>query len=597
MWKQTVGDWQERRQRRRGEPTLNSPQANLPDSVDATESILRGFLPREFHDHVPEPLCPASDGPETRPQPPRYTPLEQQTLGCLIASTWTVVSGVQADDILDVRDYFDAYVGRTVAHYLSLATTTRSEVYIQFASPLQAAQAVRTSSYSFNVENGTAAEGLRSFSAANGMPERPPRSLELMVGWCRDQVFLEWRERLRRRMLEARPRCQRGAALESASSTAKVPHTSELLSPPSSASPSLESSARGSDVAAATGGNDEDAAAHPLLPRHRMRPLSSPSASHPSTAGETSPSRFSATVSARTGDTVSGNLATSAHPLWWDSKDYHQYNRAYHCENNIFPDDLYGSFNGAGRQHATLLSLFFHPCSSSPRARWTRFLYYPLRFVVLLLWTVWNMLAQLLPSSSVVFFKGRQASRRQPEAAPRGVATAVATQPPSPPTAVPQTSRWRLRRSLRAADVVPASASPFEFISFLLYKYIPFAPEPQEVDVALWSWLVLHSPYPQQNLRLLKQSLLVRQQAVSTMTGRLHAGGGLDVAAADTMHWTRFEKVDGIGRERLTGWEAQQPVKRCQELPVLLVWRPAWWFARYSSLSLFMLVVLVYWYS
>ncbi|CBZ30615.1 conserved hypothetical protein [Leishmania mexicana MHOM/GT/2001/U1103] len=597
MWKQTVGDWQERRQRRRGGPIPESPQANVPDSADATESILRGFLPREFHDHVPQSAYPASDGPETRPQPSQYTRLEQQTLGRFIASTWVVVSGVPADDILDVREYFDAYVGRTVAHHLSLTTSTRSEVYIQFASPLQAAQAVRTSSYSFNVEKGTAAESLRSFPNASGMPEKPPRSLELAVGWCRDQIFLEWRERLHRQLLEARPRGRGGASLEPVSSVGKALHASELPSPRSSTPPSLESSARGSDAAAATGGDDEDAAAHPLLPRHRGRPSGARSVSHPSTTAETSRSRFLASVSARTGDAASGNSTAAAHPLMSGSKDYGHYNGAYHCEGSFFSDSLHSSFNGAGRQHTTLLSLFFHPCSSSPSARWARFLYYPLRFLVLLSWTLWNMLAQLLPSRSAVLLKGRPASRRQPEAAaPGGVTPAAATQPLSPPRVIPQTLRWKLRRSLRAADVVPASASPFEYMSFLLYKYIPFAPEPEDVDVALWSWLVLHNPYPQQSLRQLKQSLLVRQRVVSAMPGR-QADGGLDVAAADMTQWAGFEKVGVMGGERPTGWEAQQPVECRQELPVLLAWRPAWWFARYSSLSLFMFVVLVYWYA
>ncbi|KAG5467178.1 hypothetical protein CUR178_00819 [Leishmania enriettii] len=589
MWKQTVGDWQERRQRRRGGPIPGSPQAHLPDSIDATESIPRGFLPREFRDCVLKSAYPASDGPETRSQPSKYTPLEQQTLGGLLASTWVVVSGVPADDILDVRDYFDAYVGRTVAHYVSVATSTRSEVYIQFASSLEAAQAVRTSAFSFNVENGTAAEGSRSFAAAGGLPERPPRSLELTVGWCRDQAFLEWREGLRRQMLEAGPQSQRVAALEPVSSVAKAPCASEVQSPPPSASPSLESSARGSDAAVAAGGDDDEGAAHPLLPRHRRRPSSALSPSYPSTAAETLPSSFPASVSARKGgNAVLDNLAASAHPPMLDS-DYYEHNGAYRPKDNVVSESLQPSFNGAGGRHATLLHLFFHPCSSSPSAPWTRFLYYPLRVVVLLLWTVWNLLAPLLPLPWAVLFKARHVSHCPPEAAPGGAAPAVATQSSSPPTVMPQPSRWRMRRSLRAADVVPASASPFEYISFLLYKYIPFAPEPQEVDVALWSWLVLRSPYPQRSLRLLKQRLLLRQRSASTVTRRLQGDGGLDAAAADGAHWTIFE-----GQH--PGWEAKQPVKRHEELPVLLAWRPAWWFARYSSLSLFMLVALVYWY-
>ncbi|GET92572.1 hypothetical protein, conserved [Leishmania tarentolae] len=597
MWKQTVGDWQERRQRRRGGPIPESPQANVPDSIDTTESILRGFLPREFRDHVPQSAYPASDGPETRPKPSQYTPLEKQTLGCSVTSTWVVVSGVPADDILDVRDYFDAYVGRTVAHYLSLATSTRSEVYIQFASPLQASQAVRTSSYSFHVVKGTAAEGLRSFPSARSMSEKPPRCLELVVGWCRDQVFLEWRECLRRQLLEARSQGQSGAVSESTPSVGKALHASDLPSPRSSGPPSLESSARGSDAAAAIGGNDEDAAAHPLLPRHRGRPSGARAANHLSTTAETSQPRFRASASTRAGDATLGNPTAVEHPLVQDSREEYHYNGDYCCEDAFFSNGLHSSLNGAGRQHTTLLSLFFHPCSSSPSARWTRFLYYPLRFVVFLSWTLWNMLAQLLPSRSAVLWKGNPASQRQFETAPGGATPAMTSQPRSPPRVIPKTSQWKQRRCLRAADVVPASASPFEYMSFLLYKYIPFAPEPEEVDVALWSWLVLFNPYPQQSLRQLKQSLLVRQPVVSTMTGRFQVAGNVNGTAAGMTQWASGEKVGVMGGERLTGWEAQQRVKCRQELPVLLAWRPAWWFARYSSLSLFMLAVLVYSYA
>ncbi|KAG5466648.1 hypothetical protein LSCM1_00817 [Leishmania martiniquensis] len=590
MWKQSVGDWQERRQRRRGGPISDSPHAHLPDSIDATENIRRGFLPREFCDRVPKSAYPAADGPETRLHPSKYTPVEQETLGSLLASTWVVVSGVPADDILDVRDYFDAYVGRTVAHYVSIATSTRSEVYIQFASSLEAAQAVRTSAYSFNVENGTAAEGLRSFGSASGMPKSPPRSLELAVGWCRDQVFLEGRESLRRQILQVGPHSQRGAALAPVSSVAKAPYTNEVQSPLSSVSPSLESSARGSDAAAATGGDEDDGAAHPLLPRHRSRSSRVQPASRYSTAEDTVPSRFSASVSAQEGgDAVLGNVKASARTPMVDSDYYCQQNGAYRPEDNFLSESLHRSFSAAGRRHATLLNLFFHPCSSSPEAQWTRLCYYPLRVVVLLLWTAWNLLASLLPLPWTSLFKDRHGSRFQPEVSPGGAVSSVATRSPSPPTVMPQPSQWRRRRSLRVADVVPASASPFEYISFLLYKYVPFAPEPQAVDMALWSWLILRNPYPQQSLRRLKQRLLVRQRSASAVTGRLQGDGGPDVAAADVAQWTSFEK-------KPIGWEPQQTVKLRQELPVLLAWRPAWWFTRYSSLSLFMLVVLVYWY-
>ncbi|KAG5492483.1 hypothetical protein JKF63_01061 [Porcisia hertigi] len=575
MWKQTVGDWQERRQRRHGGPILDSPQAHLPEPVDTTESISRGFLPSGFHDRVPKSTYPASDGPETRPRPSQYTPLEQQTLGRFITSTWVVVSGVPADDILDVRDYFDAYVGCTVAHHLPLAASTQSEMYVQFASSLDAAQAVRTGVYSFNVEIGTAAAHPRSFAATNDIPARQLRSLELTVGWCRDLVFLESRERLRRQLLEAGPRNQRRAVLEPVSSVGKAPGTNELSGTPSPASPSLESSARGSDAAAATDGEDNNnAAAHPLLPRHRGRPSGSPSDSFSSTVTGPSSSRFAASASAQAGAAVSTNPSSPVPPPAWDLASNYPHSGAYHYAEQPFSDSHYSSLMRGGRQRSTVLSLFFHPCSCSPGAQWTIFFYVPVRFALLLLWTAWNAVSQLLSSPSAVLSHRRQPSLRQHNATHGDTAPAVPTQ-----SLLPSPSQWRLRRSLRVGDVVPYAASPFEYISFLFYKYIPFAPEPQEVDVVLWSWLVLHSPRPQQSLRQLKQSVMVRQRPMNAMAGRFPTDNSLHVAATD-----------------LNQWGTQALGKTHRELPVLLAWRPAWWFTRYSPLSLFIMLVMFYYY-
>ncbi|KAK7194689.1 Nup53/35/40-type RNA recognition motif containing protein [Novymonas esmeraldas] len=554
MWKQSAGDWQERRHRRRGGPAPDSPHAaHLPDSVVSAESTLRAFLPREFHDRGQQSAYPAVDGPESRPPSSSFTPLEQQTLARAIASTWVVVSGVSPDDVLDVRAYLDVHVGHTVAHHVPLAAPTQSEAYIQFASAAQAAQAVHMSACSFHVESGTAAAGLRLSVAGGDVAAAPPRSLELVIGWCRDQVFLEARERLRRRLLEAGPRLPRN--VETSQASARQPSSS------SPASPSLESSARGSD-------DDGDAVAHPLLPRHRGRSSSAASASPPRAH-----SRLSAAV---------------AHPPLVDAQDYcYQNDGVYREEDRFFSGGLHSSFS-SGRRRTTLLSLFVHPCSFPASAPWTLIVLPIVRLVVVLVWTAWNMAAQFLPSTSVRRTAQHFSDRQRRNVGGGGDAAAAAAAAPvvlPPPPVLPQPSRWKLRRSLRAADVVPASASPLQYLSFFFYKYVPFSPEPEEVDVALWSWFVLRSPYPQQSLRLLKQSLLTRQRA-----------GG----ATDMTQWTSFGRMAVLGGEPLTEWEAQQQQQqragRRREPPVLLTWRPAWWFARYSTLSFFLVMALAGFY-
>ncbi|KPA85926.1 hypothetical protein ABB37_00233 [Leptomonas pyrrhocoris] len=583
MWKQTVGDWQERRHRRSG-PVSTTPHVYPPESTALAEHNARGFLPRGFHDRVPPSAYPASDGVETRPlasKQPHQTPARALT------ETWVTVTGASPDDVLDVRDFLDANVGRTVSHYLPPLTRVRSDtVYVQFASPLQAAQAVRTVTYTTRVECGVAALGIKPTIDAQAPLSRPHYYLEIVVSWCTDQIFVEERERLRRQLLEsAAPSPQRPISTK----TTGFHKSAER----DTASMSLGSSARESEPLASSDAantdsvdeNDGGAAAHPLLPRHRMGQGGGSQLSPSpwsSRAGSASPRRASAPDDADSSPSPTSSsasqsaaMAASANPPVRDPAEYYRSGGAYRYEDSFFSDGL-RSTNRNSRQSSTVLALFFHPCSSSCGVLYFLCLYTPLRFALLVLWTLGNAVGQLLPTAA--------AARRGPPS----------QQNTAPSPVLPRLSHWKQRRTLSASDVVPVSASPVEYLAFLLNKYVPFTPDPEEVDVVLWSWLALRSPYPQRSLHLLKQSLLVRQRHTEMMVGQLRPGcDGDSIGNTDVDQYARFGSVDVLGGEPYHHWERQQQADRHRELLVLLRWRPAWWFSRYSSLSLLVATVLV----
>lgn len=567
MWKQTVGDWQERRHRRSA-PAPATPQANLPESVASTEHSARGFLPRGFHDRAPPSTYPASDGAQAHPS---AQPQPHQFIARALTDTWVTVTGASSDDVLDVRDFLDTNVGPTVSHYLPPLAHVRSDaVYIQFASPLQAAQAVRTATYTAQLESGVAAVGVKTTIDAQAAPARSPcYYLEIVVSWCTDQIFLAEREKRRRQLLEsAAPSPQRLTSVHMSEARGSADRESSL---------SLESSARGSEllasaagtVAAAPGsgsgnGDGGDTAAHPLLPRRRAgqageaRLSPSPWPSSPSPAG----SSASPASSTPTPTPVSANATAASYPPVRDPAAYYRAGGAYRYEDSFFSDGLH-SISRDNRQRSTVLGLFFHPCSSSFGILFSLCLYNPLRVVLLVLWTLSNAVVQLLSASSA-------SAKRAP------------------------LSRWKQRRTLRASGVVPTSASPAEYVAFFFYKYVPFTPDPEEVDVVLWSWLALRSPYPQRSLHLLKQSLLVRQRNAGVAAGQLRSGRDADgIGNTDVHYYAQFGSVDVLGGEPYNSWERQQRVERRCELPILLQWRPAWGFLRYSSISLLVLTVLL----
>jgi hypothetical protein len=579
MWKQTVGDWQERRRRRSG-PIPATPQATLPESFTSTEHNTRGFLPRGFQDHRPASAYLSFDGAEAHPRAAPQETLPQVSSAHALTATWVTVTGVSSDDVLDVRDFFDTNVGRTVSHYLPPASRVRSDtVYIQFASSFYAAQAVRTVTYTTRMESAVAAVGIKpTIDAPPPALTCPHYYLEIVVSWCTDQIFLAEREKLRRQLLES------AAPLPQRSSSLPVPSGLRRNTKRDTTSPSPEMSGRGSEPPGSSGAandssgsNDsDDAAAHPLLPRHRVgqtgishlspSPLSSNTeSSAPDHAGDT-PTPSSSAASRNL-----AMMAASATPSGRNSTTYYQSGGAYRHEDSFFSDGLH-SASREHRQRSTVLALFFHPCSSSSGLLYSLCLYTPLRLVLLLLWTLCNAVRQLFPPSALARSKKST----------RGNGTSV------PEVLLPPLSHWKQRRSLCASDVVPASASPVEYIGFLLYKYIPFTPDPEEVDVVLWSWLALRSPYPQRSLRLLKQSLLMRQLAYGS------SGSSDGTGSTDVNQLARFGSVDVLGGDPYS-WEQQQQqqqAERLRELPVLLRWRPAWWFSRYSSLSLLVLTVL-----
>ncbi|KPI83223.1 hypothetical protein ABL78_7751 [Leptomonas seymouri] len=591
MWKQTVGDWQERRHRRNSLLPATT-QSNLPESSVSTEHSVRGFLPRGFHDRVPPSTYPVSDGVEKCLQASQ-SPQQPRTPAHVLTETWVTVTGASPDDVLDVRDFLDASVGRTVSHYLPPLTHVRSDtVYIQFASPFQAAQAVRTVAYTTRVESGVAAVGIKPTIDAPAPLTCPHYYLEIVVSWCTDQIFLEERERLRRQLLESAPPSPQRSMPTKANTIGKSAERDAT-------SLSLESSARGSEPLASSEAarsgtaddNEGEAAAHPLLPRHRQgqvggsQLLPSPWSSR---TGSASPQRASAPAYSESSPSSTSSSASqmaataaSANPPVRDPAEYYRSGGAYRYEDSFFSDGLH-SASRDNRQRSTVLSLFFHPCSSSCGILYSLCLYTPLRFALLVLWTLCNAVGQLLPAAAAAQ-KGPHAQKNAP-------------QPVLPPL-----SRWKKRRALSVSDVVPVSASPVEYLAFLLYKYIPFTPDPEEVDVVLWSWLALRSPYPQRSFDLLKQSLLVRQRSTGMMVEQRRPGrDGDGIGNSDVNQYATFGSVDVLGGEPYNSWERQQLAERQRELPVLLRWRPAWWFSQYSSLSLLVPVMLVcchFWYS
>lgn len=604
MWKQTTGDWQERRHRR-SDVLPTTPQTNLPESVAVNEHSARGFLPRGFHDHKPAAAYPAPDGADTCPVPaPPVAQQKQQSNARALTETWVTVSGLSPDDVLNVRDFLDANVGRTVSHYLPPHSRGRSDVvYIQFASALQAAQAVRAVTYVVRMEIGVAALDIRPTIDADLTASRQHYFVEMMISWCTDQSFLAEREKLRRQLFEsaaptplkASPNKEqanpwhgsaaRDASLESSARASELPNTSGAAHSNASGSSSSRSDGVSGDA------DDDDAAAHPVMTRRRFGQQSRPQPSSPSPW----PSRMSSstlTASSLSPSPASSQLHRAASPLTnaaanppvRDPAAYFRAGGAYQNEDNFFSDGV-RSTNRDSRQRSTVLSLFFHPCSASYGFVYTLCLYAPLRLLVLVLWTLANAVRQFFPAAAMRRGEGADAS-----------------------VVPPPLTRWRQRRTLCASDVVPASASPLEYVAFFLYKYVPFTPDPEEVDVVLWSWLALHSPYPQRSLQLLKRSLLVRQRSTDATVGELRPGrGGVGMRSnSDVNQYTKFGNVDVLGAEPYNAWEqqqqqqGQQEMERRRELPVLLRWRPAWWFSQYSSLSLLIVVVLLcchFWYS
>lgn len=430
----------------------------------------------------------------------------------MLTRTWVVVSGIDPDDVLDVREFLDLRVGRTVSHAVVpiRATSLRGGgVYVQFASPIHAAQATQAGTYFFEVTCGTA---MRRWAAAAEAPGAVTaassriRSVQLLLSWCEDDMFLQ------ERAAQKKLRSQQTA-------TGYATPRDGLAFPSSTTPPSSTTTSSGREDRHGTPAADVDdgsgSSSHPLLPRRSYHGMLSPSTKLPST------SRDGGT--AKTADSVAGANG--------DFVDLSQYHRI------------------------PILSLFFNPCSFSTGWAWLfLYIYAPLRLVVILGWTLVNFLASLMP--------------RQ---------TWTDTSRSSQPQHLQSLSRQRRRRTMEMADAVPAATSPLDYLAFYCYKYLPLSPQPEEVDLFLWSWLSQQNPYPQQSLMRLRQRL-VEERGLN--------GPGFYHAVS-----SRESFSDGVRR---TDGIEEDPGTVYRPLPVLMTWRPSWRWMNYSFYSFLFVVYLMY---
>lgn len=178
-----------------------------------------------------------------------------------------------------------------------------------------------------------------------------------------------------------------------------------------------------------------------------------------------------------------------------------------------------------------------------------------LRIIILILWTGGNAVMSLLgreqhPSGQLT---DRSFCRSAAAASTENLHHAIFT--------FSQRRRRRLRVS--GTFLYDDSLNPLDNAFLALASLLPLAPSTMDVDVLLWSWLRVRSPYTEYNLRQLRsyldQQALPRTSLVNPLPTHL----------------------SGDGRPYRS--DAAVP-------PVLITWRPIWWFTRYvvvSSLLLF----------
>lgn len=167
MWKRDSGNWQERLKRQ----PLGTAQVSLPPSSLPARTRL---LADDFRETTVLEL-PLPDAPSRSP---------------VRESTWVTFTGVSGSMVLDLREYLNTCVGRTLAHYVP--RNVGSCVYILLSDLSIAQTIVLRKTFQLVLK------GSQSAAAEKPLTENDYAayvmnyySVEVHVSWCSDDGFLD----------------------------------------------------------------------------------------------------------------------------------------------------------------------------------------------------------------------------------------------------------------------------------------------------------------------------------------------------------------------------------------------------------------------